>query len=235
VNRRPVLAGMVLVTLGVILLLDELGSLDAGDLLSTWWPLVVIAAGVVQLTVQPRSTLGGVLLVGVGSVLLLWRLEVVDDLSLLWPALLLTLGGWLLLGHGRRRHTIIRAGGVEFGDEIGVVTVFNDRRATLAPGAFAGGSIVTVFGDVELDLTAGTPAPVARLDGVTVFGDVDLLVPDDWRVTMTGPTLFGDVRIDERPVGAATGEQTPELRLELVTVFGDVRVRRAHVAAGAGA
>lgn len=232
-NRRPVLAGVVLVTLGAILLLDELGSLDAGPLLSTWWPLVVIAAGAVQLTVRPRSTVGGALLVGIGGVLLLWRLEVVDDLSLLWPALLLTLGGWLLLGHGRRRHAV-RVGGGEFGDEVDVVTVFNDRRVTLAPGPFVGGSIVTVFGDVDLDLTAGAPAPTARVDGVTVFGDVDLLVPDDWRVTMTGPTLFGDVRIDDRQGGAAPGEGAPELRLDLVTVFGDVKVRRTPVGAAAG-
>lgn len=226
-TRRPVLAGLVLVTLGLVLLLDELGGVDARGLLATWWPLAVIAAGLVQAAVPPRSVGGGTVVVAVGVVLLLWRLEVVDDLSLLWPALLLTLGGWLLLGPGRRRrHATV---GGEVGAEVDVVTVFSDRREQLAAGPFAGGSVVTVFGDVDLDLTAGDPGGVAAIDGVTVFGDLDLVVPATWRVTTSGPTILGDVRIDEA-VAVTDGADRPELRLELVTIFGDVTVRRAPVA-----
>jgi hypothetical protein len=234
-NRRPVLAGVVLVTLGVVLLLDELGTFVAADLLATWWPLVIVGAGVVQMTVRPRSVGGGAVVIGVGVVLQLWRLDVVDDLSLLWPVLLLTLGGWLLLGH-RARHAEAEllgtsgevAGGS--GEELDVVTVFSDRRVRLAPGPFRGGSVVTVFGDVDLDLAAAEPTSRAKLDGVTIFGDVDLIVPSSWEVTSAGMTILGDVRIDERlPVAGA--EQVPTLQLDLVTIFGDVRVRRVPVAA----
>jgi hypothetical protein len=235
VNRRPVLAGVVLVTLGVVLLLDELGSLDAGDLIATWWPLTVIGAGVVQMTVRPRSVGGGAVVLGVGVVLQLWRLEVIDDLSLLWPVLLLTLGGWLLLGHRSRRAEpeLLGTAGEEVGgseEDLDIVTVFSDRRVRLAPGAFRGGSVVTVFGDVDLDLAAAVPTSRAKLDGVTIFGDVDLFVPASWEVTSAGTTILGDVRIDERvPV---PGDGTPPtLRLDLVTIFGDIRVRRVPVGA----
>jgi hypothetical protein len=235
VNRRPVLAGVVLVALGVVLLLDELGSLDAGDLIATWWPLTVIGAGVVQMTVRPRSVGGGAVVLSVGVVLQLWRLEVIDDLSLLWPVLLLTLGGWLLLGRRSRRPEpeLLGAPGVEVGgagEELDIVTVFSDRRVRLAPGTFRGGSVVTVFGDVDLDLAAAVPASRAKLDGVTIFGDVDLFVPASWEVTSAGTTILGDVRIDERVPVAGDGDP-PTLRLDLVTIFGDIRVRRVPVGA----
>jgi hypothetical protein len=223
-TRPPVLAGLVLVGLGTVLLLGELGAIDATGLLATWWPLAVIAAGVVQLTVPPRSLVGGPLVIAIGAVLLLWRLEVVDDLALLWPVLLLTLGGWLLLGQRVRRDGAFTVDGVS--GELDLVTVFSDRRVRVAPGGGASGSIVTVFGDVDLDLTAATPGRRARLDGVTVFGDVQVQVPADWRVTVGGATLFGGVQVDE---GTAPRADETELRLDLVTVFGDVRVARTPV------
>jgi hypothetical protein len=95
----------------------------------------VIGAGVVQMTVRPRSVGGGAVVLGVGVVLQLWRLEVIDDLSLLWPVLLLTLGGWLLLGH-RSRPRRARCCSARLGEEVGgseedldIVTVFSDRRS----------------------------------------------------------------------------------------------------------
>lgn len=231
-TRRPVLAGVVLVALGVLLLLDEFGTLAAGELIATWWPLAVIGSGLAKMALPPRSVGGGGVVVAVGAVLQLWRLEVIDDLSLLWPVLLLTLGGWLLLGRYARRPDpellgVESVGGA--GEQIDVVTVFSDRHVRLAPGSFRGGSVVTIFGDVELDLAAAVPTGKAKLDGVTIFGDVELTVPSSWEVTSSGATILGDVRVDP-PTLPQDGGPSPVLRLELVTVFGDVRVRRVPVA-----
>jgi predicted membrane protein len=223
-NRPPVLAGTVLVAVGTLLLLDELTGLDAGRILATWWPLAVIAVGVLRWVRPPRSVGGGMLLVAVGVVLQLWRLEVVSDLSLLWPAVLLTLGLWLLTGRGVRRGSWGGGASVVDGTGFDAVTVFGDRRTRVRPGPFSGGSVVTVFGDADVDLTASTLDGGAAIDGVTVFGDVELVVPPEWQVTSGGLTLFGDVDVAPPPNGTTAG--APELRLDLVTVFGDVTVRR---------
>jgi predicted membrane protein len=230
-NRPPVLAGTVLVAIGALLLLEELGALDAGRLIATWWPLAVIAAGVLRWVRVPRSLGGGALLVVTGAVLQLWRLEVIGDLSLLWPALLLTLGVWLITGRAIRvgswRHgaTVIEGEGFE------TVTVFGDRRTRVRPGPFSGGSVVTVFGDADVDLTPASLVGTAEIDGLTVFGDVDLLVPPGWQVTSAGLTIFGDVDIAPPWPGSDGGEPAPELRLDLVTVFGDVTVKRGVTSA----
>jgi hypothetical protein len=245
VTRPPILAGLTFVVLGSVLLLDELGHLDATGLLSTWWPLLVVAAGVVQLALPPRSVGSGLLLVVGGSVLLLWRLDVVDDLGLLWPALLLTAGLWLLLGRGARGGTRAepatwtpdgavwsvgtRPDRVEVvGDRVHVVTVFADRTLRAEPGALRGGTVVTVFGDVDLDLRDVTVDGTASLDGVTIFGDVDVTVPASLPVRSAGATVFGTVRV-EPPTSPSPDPPRAELRLDLVTIFGDVQVRRAPV------
>lgn len=228
-SRPPVVAGTVLVTVGALLLLDELGAVDAGRVLTTWWPLGLVAAGLLRWARPPRSLGGGALLVATGVVLQLWRLEVILDLSLLWPVLLLTLGGWLLLSP-RVRHRGWSATG-QAGDDFDAVTVFGDRHTLVRPGRFTGGSVVTVFGDADVDLTATTIADRAAIDGVTVFGDVHLAVPPHWHVTSDGLTLLGDVDVAP-PTATTDGGAAPELRLDLVTVFGDVKVTRGLAALG---
>ncbi|WDS36442.1 DUF5668 domain-containing protein [Pseudoxanthomonas sp.] len=46
--RRHLIPALVLIVLGTLFLLDNLGfsTFDAGHLISTWWPLLLILAGV---------------------------------------------------------------------------------------------------------------------------------------------------------------------------------------------
>lgn len=79
------------------------------------------------------------------------------------------------------------------------------------------------FGDVVLDLReARVSAPVVTIDAATVFGDVDLLVPEGVLVEVNTRTLFGDVR---QEAGDAAPADAPRIMLVGGTVFGDVRVR----------
>ena len=81
----------------------------------------------------------------------------------------------------------------------------------------------TVFGDVVLDLReAHVGAPEVTIDAGTVFGDVDLLVPEGVLVDVRTRTVFGDVRQD---AGAAAPPGAPRIVLTGGTLFGDVKVR----------
>ena len=45
-HRRPYLGALILITLGVLFLLDNLGVADFGTIISTYWPLILILIGV---------------------------------------------------------------------------------------------------------------------------------------------------------------------------------------------
>lgn len=45
-QRRPYLGGIILVTLGILFLLDNLGFASFGDIISTYWPVILILIGV---------------------------------------------------------------------------------------------------------------------------------------------------------------------------------------------
>ncbi|MBB4664912.1 DUF1707 SHOCT-like domain-containing protein [Conexibacter arvalis] len=81
----------------------------------------------------------------------------------------------------------------------------------------------TVFGDVKLDLReAHVPAGAIEVDVSTVFGDVELLVPEGVLVEIRTRTTFGDVK---QRAGGSAPPGAPRIVLTGGTIFGDVRVQ----------
>jgi hypothetical protein len=105
----------------------------------------------------------------------------------------------------------------------GATTVFGDVRRRGAWVVPAAGRWNTVFGNVVLDLReARVTAPEMRIEANTVFGDVELLVPEGVSVEIGSWTVFGDVK---QEAGEAAVAGAPRIVLTGGTVFGDVKVR----------
>ncbi len=215
-TRSRFVFGLLFIVLGVLLLAGRAGAIDVWSTVATWWPSVVVLSGVAQVVTRPRNVFGGVVLGAVGVVLQLWLLDVVASVALVWPVLLVGLGLWMLLGRAPR--PVAGAGEI-----VDVTAILSDQSTTGPAGAFAGGSVTTILGDVTLDLTRSTLEEAgATLHVTTILGDLTLDVPEGWDVTVTGPELLGDVTL-RRPVDPPEG--APVLRLRVLTVFGDVTVR----------
>ncbi len=222
-TRSQLLLGVVLIALGVLLLADQLGYVSTWVVLARWWPVVLIVAGLAQILTRPRNVVGAIVLVAIGGVLLAWTHGVVTSLAILWPVLLIALGGWLLLRPGVRRRD---DSAVAASTRIDVVAIFDDSDVELPAGPLEDGAITTVFGDVDLDLSRTTIPDGQRVvvQATTVFGDVDLIVPARWEITASGPELFGSVRVE--PMRVTPDTAAPRLHLRVLTLFGDVEIRR---------
>jgi hypothetical protein len=98
-------------------------------------------------------------------------------------------------------------------------SVFGDLKRTGGWTIGADTRWNTVFGDIVLDLRQATlPAAELHINATTVFGDIDLRVPEGVAVDVRAHTTFGDVRHD-------TGDGTSRIVLTGRTVFGDVLAR----------
>ncbi|MBI9043332.1 MAG: hypothetical protein JEZ06_02530 [Anaerolineaceae bacterium] len=103
-HPRSVFFPLLLVSLGVILLLNTLGITN----LSVWnlWPLIFIAGGLDSL-LQGNGYVGAIISIGIGSLILLSNLHYLESGSWMiilrfWPILLIAWGLDLLIG----RHSI---------------------------------------------------------------------------------------------------------------------------------
>lgn len=225
-TRSQFVFGVLLIAVGALLLLDRAGAVDAWALFEVGWPVILLLAGTAQVVTRPRNLFGAVLLGGLGVALLSWTLGWVDSLAVLWPLLLIAFGVWLMVA---RWPSTSRIPGLEDSDT-DIVAVF-DNRVVQRSGPFTGGSVTAVFGDVRLDLRHASLDPAgARLQVTTVFGDLDLEIPEDWRVTVSGPELLGDVNLRAAHEPAPTA---PVLELRVTTILGDVDVHPVPAARAA--
>ncbi len=226
-TRSQLVFGVALIAVGVLLLFDHAGAVDAWAWFEVGWPALLLLAGAAQLLTRPRNVLGGTVLAGLGIALFTWTLGYVTSLTVLWPLSLIALGIWLMAA---RWPVAARIEGLEASDT-DIVAVF-DNRVVQRTGPFVGGSTTAVFGDVHLDLRHASLDPAgATLQVTTVFGDLDLEVPEGWRVTVSGPELLGDVNLR---AAHDPPDDAPALQLRVVTIFGDVDIHPVPVPSRTG-
>ncbi|MFI5252486.1 MAG: cell wall-active antibiotics response protein LiaF [Bacteroidota bacterium] len=212
---RNLFWGFILVLFGVLLLLDNLGIADFGEMLRQFWPVLIILWGVSillrrkknhsyqqppmqtqQPPPQPQSQPEGQMPPPPPPP--------PADYSF-----------------------------VTDGDIIHQSEVFGDTHITVTSQNFMGGSVSTVFGNCNVDLSKakwGAGEHTLRIH--TVFGDSRLILPPDTAYSISANSTFGDMIVkDQRKGGFSSyifsstpGYETAEhkLKLSISKVFGDL-------------
>lgn len=211
--------GLIIVALGSLFLLDNLGVIeDAGQILGDWWPLAVIIGGMVALFANPRHWLIPLLLVGGGTILLLNGTDVVDLAGAFWPAVLIIVGLLVIFGRGLGSS---QAPSSE--NAINSVNLFSGSTLVLDSPAFEGGKIGAIFGGAEVNLLEASLAPGAVLDVFAAFGGVEIAVPRGWRVDINGFPLFGG--FDNATSKEGLSADAPHLSINATVLFGGLEVK----------
>ncbi len=185
----------------------------------------------------------GIILILLGCIFLLEHTGVWDFGEVFgeyWPVLLILLGIWMLIRHGRERREPPGFGpitGTASPDFLDESNTFGDIVLRTASRQFRGGSVKGVFGDIRLDASEAELAEGEHTLAVNgVFGDVRLTLPKGVPVAIHSTTVFGHVEVfDTRREGIspAVNMESPgyaaaarKLRVHVSQVFGDVEVRQ---------
>lgn len=244
-----ILIGGSLVLLGVLFLLDNFGLIDAASLWH-YWPLVLVVVGAVRM-VRPRRSgerLWGCIEVAVGVLLLLRYFDVIQiSLFRLWPGTLVLLGIYLIWQAAGRRAEApgtpaaddpIRVGlGARFARTRGLggsnpdprvldgFTLFGGGNRVVRTPDFRGGTVTTIFGSFEIDLTDAVIAgDSASIEFLVIFGGVELRVPDGWNVVVNATPIIGGVEYKPRP-GRLGETASKTLMVTGLVVFGGIEIK----------
>lgn len=215
---------LVLIGLGVLFLLDQTGQIDAGDIIGNWWPVLIIAFGVMMLLNNPRGYLGALIIIAIGAALL------VDELKLLsfsvwdlWPLILIGIGVLILLGRSPGIFQDTRT--IESGDAVNSFVAFGGKNIVNESKQFSGGSITALFGGSTLDLRhAQLAGGRAKLSTTAAFGAVEVIVPQDWRVDLHGVPLFGGMS-NKAYSSNSQPTDAPTLTISGTAAFGGIEVK----------
>jgi len=224
------LLGAWIALMGVVLMLDRIGLIDAGQAFRLW-PLLLVAAGASLYFQGPKDAgrvNGGILMV-VGVWLLLRSLGVirVGFWDLFWPMVLIA-GGTALVMQTLRRG---REPGAT-GDASNRLTVFavmsGVQRANASP-RFQGGDVLAFMGGCRLDLRQATipDGEEATIDVLTVMGGCEIVVPPNWVVVTPAVPFMGSIE-DHRlvPIGAVPSAlPAPRLVLRGFVMMGGLHIK----------
>ena len=195
---RNVFGGFVLVLFGVLLLLDNMGIADFGDMVRSYWPLLLIVWG--------------------ASILLRKKRPHPYQQQYEQPAAPPSDYSFVMDG-----------------DIINQSEVFGDTHIVVTSQNFMGGSVSTVFGDCNINLSKavfGQGEFTLRIH--TVFGDSRLILPNDAVVSLSANSTFGDMVVRDQHKGGFSSyinfttpgydTATNKLKISISKVFGDLVV-----------
>jgi predicted membrane protein len=213
-NRRA-LFGILLVIIGGIFLLDNLGyEIQLPRYLFTWQMLLIVI-GVINFISGNRQA--GLILLGIGGFFYLQYFDIIS-VRTFWPLILIIVGIVFIL---RGRSAIIKRGENEdnFFDEI---SIFGGSQKKYTSQQLQGGKITNIFGGSELDLRGAKAVDGAVIEIFTMFGGSEIMVPQDWNVVIDVTAILGgfsDTRsnISENP--------TATVYLKGLTMLGGGEIR----------
>jgi predicted membrane protein len=231
-NRFPMTGrlffGFFVIALGVLFTLDNLGMIEAGEILR-WWPAVLAVYGLTRLTgVNCRqSTMPGISFTLAGALLLLHEFDLIqlDPWDFFWPVLLVVIGGSMVAGVMRRARGADApvAPGAETDSTFSTFVMWSGIERKVGSLDFRGGDATAIMGGAEIDLRqAKMPGGRAVVDVMVLWGGVELFVPADWKVTVEALPLMAGI---EDATRAPAGETRGHLVVKGVVLMGGVEIK----------
>jgi hypothetical protein len=149
------------------------------------------------------------------------RLTLREAAATYWPVLLVLLGLSIVRQTLARRYDGDPA--TDQRDELHVTAILGGNKGSNGSHAFRGGELTAILGGVDLDLTQARLANGrAVLNVFTMWGGLELRLPEGWIVENQMVVALGGYEDRTRPVGSP---DAPRLVLRGTTVMGGIEVR----------
>lgn len=211
------IAGVGIIIVGVLALLDTLNVTTVSDIFRTWWPTAIAFAGILMFINQPRQFVWPLIVVGAGTLLQLRELDIItfNVWQLFWPVVIIAVGLSVLVN---RSHTHKDVNKKDLDD----LTVLLAGSVTKNESKnYKGGKVSAIMGGADIDLRDAAIKDEATLDVFAFWGGVTLKVPEGWVVKSKITPVAGGVDIKTKPAG----KNAPVLYLVGDVVMGGVEVK----------
>lgn len=201
-----VLVGFLIIVVGVLFTLDNLGLIEARNVIR-FWPAGLVLVGLVKLwhaSNDGHGWFGGLFLVVLGVSMLAARVVYFTiELRQLIPLVLVFLGGYMVWrGFGGTR----RAGSASDGQgQFSALAIMGGVARRSSSQAFQGADLTAVMGGCEIDLRQASIAQgiEATIEVFAFWGGIEIQVPDDWTVVTRVMPLMGGVEDKTRVLPGA--------------------------------
>jgi predicted membrane protein len=236
-NSR-ILIGVAFIVLGILFFLQQIGFMDVsvGQIIGDWWPLVFVYIGFKDFKQKNKITNSSIIFTVLGVLLIAYNIFDIEFWSIAFPVALIAIGINVIFNSNKHK---IKSDNPfvseDFGsnfeskqineDYLTLSGIFSGSKHLLDAKNLKGGEITSVFGSLKVDLRNCTLANDFQGFNATVsFGEVILIVPEDWIIEMIGTPIFGEVKNVTKPV-VEFSEANKIVRITYTLTFGSIKVR----------
>ena len=212
--------GLLIVAVGASFLLTNLNILPFDVGIAQWWPLFIVAGGVVMLLSDVRNYLWALLVIGLGALLQLKQFGIVDvnPWQLFWPAIIIVLGVSVMTSRGSSR------GKIAASDREDVMAILSGSEVRVESKDFKGSRVTSICGGAMIDLRKAVIKKEATIDVFAFWGGIEIIVPEHVMVKNNTSAIMGGV--EQQAGGDAVKEGSPILYITGDVVMSGVEVKR---------
>ena len=217
--------GFLLIFIGLILGLNAFGITNINLFFSGWWTLFIIIPSLVGLINDKEKTLSLIFLI-IGVWLFLAERDLIEYellIKLLLPVILISIGLLLVfkdvLSINGKEIKKINANNKESNNYI---AVFGSQDLKFEDEKVENLDLKSLFGGIKLDLRDAKIEKDIVINTLSVFGGIDIYVPNDVKVKVSSTPFFGGVEV-KRKKQSSNKEIT--IYLNSVCIFGGVDVK----------
>ena len=187
--------GIILICVGLILGLNALNITNINIFFDGWWTLFIIIPCFIGLFNEEDGKVGNVIGLGIGVALLLAAQNIIDFkiiFKLIVPFILVMVGISFLFSNKLKNQVKDKFKSYNKSDLEDIVAIFSEQKINKDDN-FSGCNVDAVFGGITLDLKNANVSNEAIIKASSIFGGIDILLPEDVNVVLKSMPIFGEV------------------------------------------
>ena len=226
---KPIIWGVAIIALGLIFGLNAFGLFNFNIFFDGWWTLFIIVPSVISLFTE-KDKLASLGFISAGVILLLAAQDVFSY-GVAWKVILavfLVVAGLTIIirstFHNKNDQEVEKK--VKEAEKDGKtmdsqMAIFSGSDRVYKDETFQGSNHVAIFGGAKLNLKNAKFDKDTVIKAFTLFGGIDIIVPDDVKVKLKSGFIFGGFS-DDRKNATEKGKYT--IYIDAAGGFGGVTI-----------
>ena len=226
-NFGNILWGIVFIVLGLVIGTNALGITNINIFFDGWWTLFIIVPCFIGLFKEKEKT-GNIIGLLIGISLLLCSLNILD-FDLIWKLALpviLVIIGLSFIFKDTFNHKVseeIKKLNDKKESNDGYCATFSGQNVDLDGEDFNGTDLTAVFGEIKCDLRNAIIKNDVVINCSSIFGGIDIYIPDNVKVKIKSTSIFGGV--DEKKKKQVNKSDAHTIYINATCLFGGVDIK----------
>lgn len=225
---KDIIWGLVLIAIGIIWGGNALGLFDINIFFDGWWTLFIIIPSFIGLF-DERDKTGSIVGLIVGVFLLLASLDLINfELmwKLLFPTILVIIGVSIIFKDrfNKKINGRIKELNEKISTKDSYTAMFSSHKLNFKKKEFNGTNLNSIFGGIKLDLRDSIISGDVVINATSIFGGIDIYVPDNYNVEVKSNSIFGGVSNDKK-YNDSLDDDSNTIYINASCVFGGVEIK----------